>query len=104
MIYLLIILLTLIVFASRYLFLEPSVPLRLSSRAQRFLSYASPAVLTAIWGPIVFMPHGELVFEDNWPYLLGAVFAIVLARVTNNVLFTTIVSIGFFLILKLYLQ
>lgn len=103
MIFALIVLLTSIVFASRYLFLDPKVPLRLSSGAQRFLSYASPAVLTAIWGPIVFMPHGELLFEDNLPYLIGAVFAIVLARLTSNVLLTTIVSIVLFLMVKLYL-
>ncbi|CAM4134906.1 AzlD domain-containing protein [Vibrio agarivorans] len=101
MIYALILLLTVIVFASRYLFLEPSVPLRLNSKAQRFLSYASPAVLTAIWGPIVFMPHGELILEDNLAYILGAVFAVVLARITQNVLLTTIVSICFFLWIKL---
>ncbi|WP_394240925.1 AzlD domain-containing protein [Vibrio astriarenae] len=101
MIYALILLLTLIVFASRYLFLEPKVPLRLNSKAQRYLSYASPAVLTAIWGPIVFMPHGELVVEDNLPYIIGAVFAVVLARMTKNVLLTTLASICFFLVIKL---
>ncbi|MGL6259172.1 AzlD domain-containing protein [Vibrio sp. WXL210] len=100
MVYVSILVLTLIVFASRYLFLEPKVPLRLSSGAQRFLSYASPAVLTAIWGPIVFMPHGELSFSDNLPYLLAAVFAVVLARISRNILLTTLVSLGVFFVLK----
>lgn len=101
MTYLIILVLTLVVFISRYLFLEPRVPLRLSSGAQRFLSYASPAVLTAIWGPIVFLPHGKLVLSDNLPYLLAALFAMVLALTTKNVLFTTIISIVVFLVLNL---
>lgn len=101
MTYLTIFVLTLIVFISRYLFLEPRVPLRLSSGAQRFLSYASPAVLTAIWGPIVFLPHGKLALSDNLPYLLAALFAVVLALTTKNVLFTTIISIVVFLVLNL---
>ncbi|MCW8345593.1 AzlD domain-containing protein [Vibrio sp. ZSDZ65] len=96
-----ILILTSIVFASRYLFLEPKLPLRISASAKRFLSYASPAVLTAIWGPIVFLPHGELNWSDNLPYCLGAIFAIICAKITNNVLLTTIVSIAFFILLKL---
>ncbi|MGF1773191.1 AzlD domain-containing protein [Vibrio maritimus] len=102
MTYLIIVVLTAIVFLSRYLFLEPKVPLRISSSAQRFLAYASPAVLTAIWGPIVFLPHGELALEDNLPYLLAATFAIVLARIIKDVLITTIVSILVFLVLNLW--
>lgn len=101
MTYIIILVLTGIVFLSRYLFLEPKVPLRLSSSAQRFLSYASPAVLTAIWGPIVFLPHGKLSLSDNMPYLLAATFAIAMAWRTKNVLFTTIVSILVFLVLNL---
>lgn len=98
MIFISILVLTLIVFTSRYFFLEPKVPLRLSSGAQRFLSYASPAVLTAIWGPIVFMPNGELSLSDNLPYLLGAIFAVVLARLSRSILLTTLVSlVGFFI-------
>ncbi|MFA0087410.1 AzlD domain-containing protein [Vibrio sp. E150_011] len=102
MIFGVILLLTAIVFISRYLFLEPKVPLRISASTKRFLSYASPAVLTAIWGPIVFLPHGELNWNDNLPYCLGAVFAIACARVTNNVLVTTIISILVFLTLKVW--
>ncbi|MCG9788827.1 AzlD domain-containing protein [Vibrio mediterranei] len=103
MTYLIILVLTAIVFLSRYLFLEPTVPLRLSSSAQRFLSYASPAVLTAIWGPIVFLPHGELSLADNLPYLIAATFAAAMAWLTKNVLLTTIVSILVFLVLNLWI-
>lgn len=54
MIMLAILLMTVLVFTSRYLFLEPKLPLRLGTRTQKVLNYASPAVLTAIWAPIVF--------------------------------------------------
>ncbi|MDF5366744.1 AzlD domain-containing protein, partial [Vibrio parahaemolyticus] len=53
MIMLAILLMTVLVFTSRYLFLEPKLPLRLGTRTQKVLNYASPAVLTAIWAPIV---------------------------------------------------
>ncbi len=101
MVYFTILVLTLVVFASRYLFIEPKVPLRLGHNAQRFLSYASPAVLTAIWAPIVFIPGGELQLAVTSPYLLGAIFCIALAWWKKNVLLTTLLGMAFFLCLKL---
>ncbi|KGY10175.1 MULTISPECIES: AzlD domain-containing protein [Vibrio] len=92
---------TLLVFVSRYLFLEPKLPLRLNPQAQRLLSYSSPAVLTAIWAPIVFMPENELWLSHSNPYLIGAVIAAIIAWKTGNVLLTTIVSMVIFLALKL---
>lgn len=89
-----------LIFASRYLFLSPKLPLRLRASTQRFLTFASPAVLTAIWGPIVFMPEGELALDANNPYLWAALIAIILARVTGHVLLTTVVSFGCFLVLN----
>lgn len=92
---------TLLVFVSRYLFLEPRLPLRLNPQAQRLLSYSSPAVLTAIWAPIVFMPEQELWVTPDNPYLIGALVAAVMAWNTKNVLLTTFVSMAVFLVLKL---
>lgn len=92
---------TLLVFMSRYLFLEPRLPLRLNPQAQRLLKYSSPAVLTAIWAPIVFMPEQSLWVSTNNPYLIGALAAALLAWRTKNVLLTTLVSMVIFLCLKL---
>lgn len=39
-----------IVFLNRYAFLEPRLPLRLSSNARQFLGFAVPGMLTAICG------------------------------------------------------
>lgn len=92
---------TLLVFASRYLFLEPKLPLKLNPQAQRLLSYSSPAVLTAIWAPVVFLPEQELWIATENPYLIAAVVAAIIAWKTGNVLLTTIVSMLIFLALKL---
>jgi branched-subunit amino acid transport protein len=92
---------TALVFLSRYLFLEPKLPLKLNPQAQRLLSYSSPAVLTAIWAPIVFMPEKELWIAPNNPYLISAIIAALIAWKTKNVLMTTIVSMLIFLCLKL---
>lgn len=99
MIWLTIILMTLVVFISRYLFLEPRLPLRLGPRTTQFLSYAAPAILTAIAAPIVFLPEGELALQVSNPYLISAVLAIGLAYLTRHVLFTSVVSMGVFFVL-----
>ncbi|MEZ8099222.1 AzlD domain-containing protein [Vibrio bivalvicida] len=101
MIMLSILAMTVLVFASRYLFLEPRLPLRLNPQAQRLLKYSSPAVLTAIWAPIVFMPEKQLWLSAGNPYLIGALIAAFLAWKTKNVLLTTLVSMVVFLFLKL---
>lgn len=92
---------TALVFISRYLFLEPRLPLRLSPGFQRLLSYSGPAVLTAIWAPIVFMPDKELWIGAGNPYLWSALLAGLLAWKTKNVLLTTVISMGVFLLLNL---
>jgi len=101
MIMLSILAMTALVFLSRYLFLEPRLPLRLNPQAQRLLTYSSPAVLTAIWAPIVFMPEQQLWLSTSNPYLIAAVVAAVLAWKSKNVLLTTIISMLVFLALKL---
>lgn len=101
MILLSILAMTCLVFLSRYLFLEPKLPLRLSPAVQRLLSYSSPAVLTAIWAPIVFTHDSQLSIGANNPYLWAAVLAGLIAWKTKNVLLTTVVSMAVFLILNL---
>ncbi len=89
-----------LVFISRYLFLEPRLPLRLGPRALHFLHYTSPAVLTAIWAPIVFSPHGKLDISMHNPYLLAALVAVALALTTGRVLLTTVASMALFFLLR----
>ena len=103
MIWLTILLMTAIVFVSRYLFLEPAVPLRLNASARRLLRYSGPAVLTAIWGPIVFAPEKELWVSAENPYLIAALVTFLLIWKTGNVLVTILLSMGVFLLYNLVL-
>ncbi|WP_026960223.1 AzlD domain-containing protein [Aliagarivorans taiwanensis] len=103
MIWLAIILMTLVVFTSRYLFLEPKLPLKLNRHARGILAYSSAAVLTALWVPLVFIPEGELNLKLSNPYLVAALVAIVLAKATKNVLLTTVLSMLLFFGLKQWL-
>ncbi len=99
MIWLSIIAMAAVVFASRYLFLEPKIPLRLGKTALRFLSYSAPAVLTAIFAPIVFVREGALSLGLDNPYLIAAILACGLAIFTRNALLTTVLSMAVFFII-----
>jgi len=99
MIWLIIFLMSIIVFSSRYIFLEPKLPVRLNTKIQTFLSYSAPAVLTAILSPIVFINDAELNLTISNSYLVCALFATLLAIMTKNTLLTAILSMGLFFII-----
>lgn len=92
-----------VVFLNRYAFLEPRLPLRLSSNARQFLGFAVPGMLTAICGPIVFLPGHQLDLSPLNPYLLGAAVAIVLVLLTRSVLLSMLVSMFIFFLLRSWL-
>lgn len=96
MIWLTIILMTVIIFFSRYIFIEPKLPLRLNANAVKFLSYSAPAVLTAILAPIVFIQDNTLHLNLDNSYLIGAVFAVLLILITRNTLLTAVLSMLLF--------
>lgn len=100
MIWTTILLMAVIVFVSRYLFLEPRLPIRLGPRVLHFLHYTGPAVLTAIWAPIVFHREGELNLALSNPYLIAAIFTAILAVVTRNVLLTTVLGMTLFFVIR----
>lgn len=100
MIWLTLLLMALLVFISRYLFLEPRLPVRLGPRTLHFLHYTSPAVLTAIWAPIVFHREGKLLLNWDNPYFIAAILAVILAFTTRNVLLTTVLSMVLFFLIR----
>ena len=53
-------LLAVITFTTRYLFLEGKLPLRLGPNVKQLLSFSAPAVLTAIFVPILFIHEQQL--------------------------------------------
>ncbi|CAB5566176.1 Predicted membrane protein [Pseudomonas putida] len=103
MTWLLIFAMGLVVFLNRYAFLEPRLPLRLSSNARQFLGFAVPGMLTAICGPIIFLPGHQLDLSLTNPYLLGSLVAIALVLLTRSVLLSMLVSMLIFLLLRSWL-
>lgn len=100
MITLTLLLMAVIIFFSRYVFLEPRLPVKLSSNTLKFLSYSAPAVLTAILAPIVFVHDKKLDISIDNNYLICAVVAVFLAITTRNTLLTTVLSMSLFFILR----
>jgi branched-subunit amino acid transport protein len=100
MYWVLLILMAVIVFVSRYLFLEPKLPLRLNDEVLRFLSYSAPAVLAAVIGPLVLLDNGELNLDPANPYLLGAISAVLLMLITKNTLLTAVASMTLFFVIN----
>ncbi|MDI9776535.1 AzlD domain-containing protein [Pseudomonas putida] len=92
-----------VVFLNRYAFLEPRLPLRLSSNARQFLGFAVPGMLTAICGPIIFLPGHQLDLSPLNPYLLGALVAVALVLLTRSVLLSMLVSMLIFFLLRSWL-
>lgn len=103
MIWLLIVAMGAVVFLNRYAFLEPRLPLRLSSNARQFLGFAVPGMLTAICGPIIFLAGHQLELSPLNPYLLGSVVAIALVLLTRSVLLSMLASMLIFFLLRSWL-
>ncbi|ATR83657.1 AzlD domain-containing protein [Pseudomonas sp. FFUP_PS_473] len=104
MIFLLIVGMGLVVFLNRYAFLEPRLPLRLSSNARQFLGFAVPGMLTAICGPIIFMPDHQLDLNPANPYLVGSMVAVVLVLLTRNTLISMLLSMAFFFVFRWWMN
>ncbi|BDY05208.1 AzlD domain-containing protein [Ferrimonas sp. YFM] len=88
----------LLVFASRYLFLEPKLPVRLGRRSQQLLSYSAPAVLSAIAAPLIFIREQSIDLHWHNPYLACGLLVAVLARYGANALVAIAAGMGLFLL------
>jgi len=64
------------------------------------LKFVPPAVLTAIIIPSVIMPDGFIDISFSNSYLIAGIFAFVIALLTNNLLKTIGLGMGFFLVLQ----
>ena len=89
-----------LVFASRFLLMEPWVPLKLSDNVQQLLSFSAPAVLTAIAAPIVFIREEQLSVGMGNQYLLASVVVVVVALATRSTLWTVVLGMVSFLLLR----
>ncbi len=96
-----ILLLACITFCSRYLFLHPKLPLRMGAKMTHFLSFSAPAVLTAIWVPIIFIKDNSFNGSITNPYLLAATVAVITSYKSHNIYLTLGTSITVFIALQL---
>ena len=92
-----------ITFASRYLLLMQSVPLSLGPRVRKLLTYTAPAVLTALWVPIVFEPTFAVNQIIKPEYLIAALVAAILSRLVKNPLIAVMVSFITFITIKQFI-
>lgn len=99
-----ILLMALITFGTRYLFIHPSLPVRLGPKMAKFLSYSAPAVLTAIWVPIILVQDKELNMSLTNPYLIAAVCSVAVAAKTKSVYLTMIVGLIMFILSRYYIS
>jgi branched-subunit amino acid transport protein len=88
---------------NRYVFLEPRLPVRLGRHLQAFLGFAVPGMLTAICGPILFMPDHQLNLSLGNPYLLAGVCTVGLMLLTHRVLTSVVLGMVVFYGLRAWL-
>lgn len=93
---------TCITFACRYLFLSKSLPFELNAKAKSILSYTAPSVLTAMWVPIVFLSesNNEGSFFTS-PFLIAGLVCVLLSLKLKNTLLIVVLSMSFFLAFQL---
>ncbi|PHN32065.1 AzlD domain-containing protein [Pseudomonas sp. ICMP 460] len=103
MIYGMIVLMGLVVFLNRYLFIEPRLPVRLNRGVREFLGFAVPGMLTAICGPIIFLAEHRLNVSLANPYMLAGICAVALMVYTRSVLITVLLSMAVFYLLRWWL-
>lgn len=101
----LLLVLALIVFFNRYVFLEPKVVLRLPDWVEGMLRYSAPCLLTAICAPIVFYQDNILRSIPADPYFISALVCILLALVFKRLLLNLLLSLlCFYLLIFVFLN
>nr|WP_293144738.1 AzlD domain-containing protein [Moritella sp.] len=92
---------TCITFSCRYLFLSRLVSFELSPKIKRALSFTAPAVLTAMWVPIVFLGHqsSEAGFFNS-PFLYAGVLTVLLSLKIKNTLAVVFIGMCAFMLLR----
>jgi branched-subunit amino acid transport protein len=91
-----------ITFSCRYLFFANTVAFELGPKFKRALSFTAPAVLTAMWVPIVFLGHQESAINfTRSPFLYAGLLTVVLSLQINNTLAVVMISMGCFAALNL---
>lgn len=99
----LLIALAVITFANRFVFLSSRVRFTPGMRTQKFLSYSSFAVLTAIWTPIVFkLEAGRGLSVVGADYLIAVILAALLTVLKVRSIFVVLLSTALFFVLRVW--
>lgn len=96
-------LMAIITFTTRYLFIHPSLPLRLKPKMVNFLSFSAPAVLTAIWVPIIFVQDDKINLDLTNPYFTAAVIGVAVSAKTKSVYWTVGIGILVFIVFRYFI-
>lgn len=91
MTYMYIAFLALITFSCRYFFFSRLVDYSIPKEIERLLQFTAPAVLTAMWAPIVFVSNTVTQPLDS-PYFVAGIITIVCSLLTKRMLL--VVAIG----------
>jgi len=91
----------LVTFSCRFSFFNTLINFNFSSRLQRLLSFAAPAVLTAMWAPIVFMSNGQTLVATLWdPFLIAGLATVLMSIVIRQTLLVVILGMGLFVAMQ----
>lgn len=89
-----------VTFGVRYPVLKLSGRVRMPVWLVKALGFVPVAVLSAIAVPIMLAPQGEFLLSMQNEYLVAGVFAIVFAAFTKHLLWTIVLGMSLFLVLR----
>ncbi len=100
-IWLLIVVLSMITFMTRYIFFSKIITYRPGKKLKNFLSFSAQSILTALWVPIVFKYHsnGTISYTDM-SYLISTIFVLILGIYRVNMLLIVFLGLSLFLAIK----
>lgn len=91
---------TLITFFIRFIMFACAGKMTFPNWLENALKYVPPTVLTAIIVPSVIMPNGFVDLNITNVYIPSGIFALFIALKTKNLLYTVILGMTLFFILK----
>ena len=92
-----------ITFSCRYFFFANVVHYSLHPEIKRLLKFTAPAVLPAMWAPIIFIDDGHLNSVDN-AYFISGIITILAAVVIPRTLPVIVIGLISFGILRFFAE
>lgn len=89
-----------VTFGVRYPVLKLSGRVHMPAWLIKALGYVPVAVLSAIAVPIILAPQDQILVSISNEYLVAGVFSIVFVAVTKHLLWTIVLGMGLFLVLR----